>query len=264
MTNNNFKNQFAAKNTKQIVAYAGLFVLPFAMFQIPLVDATCGTATKYNAGGFLTETGDRWGNEAIIKINAVSICGTDPTSSYAHITNGGHTSGTSDGSDFIEAGIYKGNQAGFSTGSDLHYNMIVQNFYNGGKIFTDITAGTGQKPLVGDNVKFTLNWDHNANFKDYYKLVITNGVNTLTINDIWVDGRGTDMTTQSEKLSQSSAIKGTSTSIRDYSTGLAWSDWTSSTGNVIPSTTDNTMCFVKNSEKSYSFGEKSGSTCLTS
>lgn len=264
MTKNDIKYQFITKNTKQIVAYVAIFVLSFAMFQTPLVDATCGISTKYNAGGWITETGDRWGNEAIITINAASICGTDSTSSYAHITTGGHTSGTSEGSDFIEAGTFKGNQAGFSTGTDLHYNLIVQNFWNGGKVFTDITAGTGSKPLVGDNVKFTLNWDHNANLKDYYKLVITKGANTLTVNDIWVNGKGTDMTTQSEKLNQNSAIKGTSTSIRDYATNLTWSDWTSSSGNVIPSTSDNTMCYIKNSAKSYSLGEKSGTSCLTS
>lgn len=268
MTLNNIKNQFKT-NSKPIAMYAMIFVLSFTVFNTPsLVDAViCGTNAKYNAGGFITETGDRWGNEAVLTVNSASVCGTDTANSYSHITTGGFTSGTTDGSDFIEAGMWKGYQGSYSTGTGIKYNMILQNFYQnpGAHQFVDVSGLVGATPLVGDNVKITLNWDHNTNFRDYYTLTINNPGHTVTgINNIWVDGRGTAMTAQTEKLNQNSVMKGTATSIRDYSTALAWSDWTSSVGNVIPGTVDNTMCYIKNAANSYAFGEKSGASCLTS
>ena len=270
MTMNNINNQFK-NNTKPIAMYATIFALSFAVFYTPsLVAAThngCGNDIKYNAGGFLTESGDRWGNEAVLKVNSASVCGTDHSYSYAHLTNGGFTSGSSEGSDFIEAGMWKGYMGSFSTGTGIKYNMILQNFYENPGVhkFVDVTALVGETPLVGNNVKITLNWDHNTNFRDYYTLTIDDGIVPLrVVGNIWVDGRGTAMTAQTEKLNHNSAIKGTATSIRDYSTSLVWSDWTSSVGNVIPAPPDNTMCYIKNTAKSYSFGEKPGSTCLTS
>lgn len=269
MTKNDIKYQFK-NNTKSIVMYATIFVLSFVMFYMPsLVAAThngCGNDIKYNAAGFITETGDRWGNEAVLKVNSASVCGTSSPYSYSHLTNGGFTSGSSEGSDFIEAGMWKGYQGTASTGTGIKYNMIKQNYWDGGTVkFTDVSALFSVTPLVGANVKMTLYWDYNANFKDYYKLIIVNPAHpTKTLANIWVNGKGTAMTVQAEKLNHNSAIKGTATSIRDYSTGLVWSDWTSSVGNVIPAPPDNTMCYIKNSAKSYSFGEKPGSTCLTS
>jgi hypothetical protein len=269
MTIHNIKHQFK-NNTKSIMMYAAIFAISFTVFYTPsLVDAThngCGNDVKYNAAGFLTETGDRWGNEAILKVNSVSVCGTDTTYSYAHLTNGGFTSGSSEGSDFIEAGMWKGYQGSLSTGAGIKYNLIVQNFWmNPQNKFVDVSALVGETPVVGNNVKITLNWAHNTDFKDYYTLTIDDGVAPIhTVQNIHVNGRGTAMTVQTEKLNQNSAIKGIATSIRDYSTSLAWSDWTSSVGNVIPNTSDNTMCYIKNSAKSYSFGVKSGSSCITS
>lgn len=269
MITHNIKHQFK-NNTKSIMMYAAIFAMSFTVFYTPsFVDAThngCGNDVKYNAAGFLTETGDRWGNEAVLKVNSASVCGTDITYSYTHLTNGGFTSGSSEGSDFIEAGMWKGYQGSLSTGTGIKYNLIVQNFWaNPQYKFVDVSALVGGTPLVGNNVKITLNWAHNTNFKDYYTLTIDDGVAPVQIiQNIHVNGRGTTMTVQTEKLNQNSAIKGTATSIRDYSTSLAWSDWTSSVGNVIPNTSDNTMCYIKNSAKSYYFGVKSGSSCIIS
>ena len=80
MTTHNIKHQFK-NNTKSIMMYAAIFAISFTVFYTPsLVDAThngCGNDVKYNAAGFLTETGDRWGNEAILKVNSASVCGTE-------------------------------------------------------------------------------------------------------------------------------------------------------------------------------------------
>lgn len=250
--------------------YAMIFVLSIAAFNTTSIAnaVVCGTITKYNAGGFLSETGDRWGNEAVLTVNSASVCGTDTSTSFAHITTGGLTSGTSSGSDFIESGMWKGYQGTASTGTGIKYHLIKQNYYEnpGAHQFYDLSANLGVTPLVGDNVKITLNWDHYTNFRDYYKLTIYNPARHATqiVNDIWVDGRGTTKTTQTEKLNQNSVIKATGTSIRDYDTTLAWSDWTSSFGAINPTTIDNTMCYIKNAANSYSFGELSGGTCLTS
>ena len=255
-------------NLKNIAIFAAIFVVSFALFYTPkAIEATCGINTKYNASGFLGEAGDRWGNQANIKINSVTICGTDTYNSYAHITNGGLSSGTGSGSDYIEAGIWKGYQGTASTGSNLHYNMIVKNFYNGGKKFYDLTVTNGNKiPSLGQNVNVKLNWKEYRDLKDWYTVTITNTAagHTIIADNVHVNGRGTAMLTQAEKLNQSSEIRGTSTTIKDYSTSLAWSDWTISSGSIAPTTSDNTMCFVKNAANSYSFGVKSGTSCLTS
>ncbi|HEY4680255.1 MAG TPA: hypothetical protein VIH04_03195 [Nitrosarchaeum sp.] len=263
--------KMTSKTTKTIVMYATIFTLSFVLFYTPsFVSAThggCGSHTKYNAAGFITETGDRWGNEAVLKVNSAFVCGTTSMQSYSHLTNGGFTSGSSEGSDYIEAGMWKGYHGTYSTGTGIKYNMILQNYWQnpGAKQFFDLSQTFNVIPLVGANVKMTLNWDHNTSGKDYYTLTIVNAAHpTKVLTNIWVDGRGTAMTVQTEKLNHNSSIKGTATSIRDYSTSLVWSDWTTSVGNVIPAPPDNTMCYIKNSAKSYSFGEKPGSTCLTS
>lgn len=271
MSTNKFKKRIQS-NAKLMAAYATIFLLSFTVLALSSAtdaEASCGTEKKYNAAGFLDESGDRWGNESKLKVNAASICGTSSTNSYAHLSNGGFTSGSSEGDDFIEAGMFKGNQAGFSTSSDIHYFMLVQNFWdNPQKRYFDLTDTFNITPSTGDTVKVTLHWTHNTGFpafQDMYKLVIDNESNndSLTVNDVWVNGRGTQMTVQSEKLNQDSEIKGTATNARDYSTSETWSSWTDSSGSVIPDEAGNTMCFVKNSDSSYAFGEESGGGCDT-
>jgi hypothetical protein len=262
MTFNNRQNKEQGKwygNLRSVSIYLVVFSISFVLFHLPIsVDASCttGDSGKWSAYGKITESGDRWGAEGKLIAKYFNICGTTNNVSYAHVAVAMLQS--TDGANYVEGGIWKGYGAGY-TATSPKYMMISQNTVPGaGYQFVDVSASSGAYPAINDNVKFTVYWDYNSGFpyfRDYYKVIIDNpGKHTVTVSNIWSNGKGKFGIAQEEILSRNQDMKSEANTLKDYSTSQTWSAWTSSSGFQTATATPYEICYIKDAQDKYRFG----------
>jgi hypothetical protein len=181
-----------------------------------------------------------------------------------HLANFKTTEGT--GANWIEVMWYYGYSGdGWSSTNSPAYQWIKNNVWDGGRKASDISGGTGLYPSLGDNIEMTqrYDWTDGAG-RDYYKIVINNiNKHTITIYNLWVNGRGVKSYFQSETFNTQNVLKGKQY-FGDYmDTSLVWHDWTSFTTWRLPNNSSNQLC-VQNypgTNDSFKFGTIISGVC---
>jgi hypothetical protein len=256
------KTSKTSQSVKMIMLFALVFSVSFSTFSFLNAEATCGTADKYNATGDSYE--DKDGVRGTLKISATSICGTTNNQSYTHVTMAAITSGT----DFVEVGGADGYHTGLSVGSDdYHFVLINKNWYDnwGATHFLDASNEYPSYltiPDFGDSTRYTVEYDRYEDFKDWYSVIIdTPDDDPFGIANIWTNGHGGDVMTQSEALNSESWIKVDASNLDYY--GTSWANWDSSSAGWISGQGDNELCVTETASDHFKMGTQPSSTCLT-
>lgn len=239
-------------------------ILLMAMTPLTLVYPACnGSGNKRVATAENTNSGDHWGNYAENTPSTVVLCGSSwSEGSYAHLANAQVTEATL--ANWIEVMWYYGyTDYGASSTNSPAYQWIKYNVWDGGRKISDISAGTGYYPSFGDRLDMTLHYDWTDWLgRDYYKIIIDNidKSHTITITNLWVNGRGVDSYLQSETFSEQNVLKGKQYYADYMDTSENWHDWSSAQTWKNP-TQGNQLCVNIITNSNFKFGTIINGAC---
>jgi hypothetical protein len=244
-----------------------LYIVLTSAFAIVLVapgvaHASCnGSGVKYNATAADTDSITDRGNFGYDFPVSSAYCGSSwSEGSYMSLYNTVWT--TSDFANYLEAGWYYGyNDFGSSSPNGPAFYYILVNFWSGTHK-SDVSLGTGIYPHWNDQINVTNRYDHTDGLvRDYYKLIYydTTSGSTITITNLWVDGRGYQNYFQSETFNSVNYLQGKFTTGKYYASST-WTPWGSSS--LMNDMGGKELCVSSTSVNSFKFGTDSSGTCF--